>query len=179
MAMQWRSAGDMPAEGNLVLVRLRPDVVCGHVWPEREPMLVAAYVRAGFYCYANNGAIIQGTLIICGWVPMADALAALGDETNKNGCVPDMPNMPPPPPRKIGTGAEALAMEMAAQDPDEPCRVRRVFDGKYLAWDDTGGRGTYTFDAESVWPRSRATVIANAMIVLTGEHDIEVEPVEG
>ena len=90
---------------------------------------------------------------------------------------PNMPNIPPPPPRKIGTGAEALAREEAAQDPDEPCRVRRVFDGKYLAWDDTGGRGTYTFDAESVWPRSRATVIANAMIVLTGEHDIEVEPV--
>jgi hypothetical protein len=109
---------------------------------------------------------------------MAEALAALGDETNKNGCVPDMPNIPPPPPRKIGTGAEALAREEAAQDPDEPCRVRRVFDGKYLEWDDTGATASlYTFVSASVFPRARAAAIANAMIVLTGEHGIEVEPV--
>jgi hypothetical protein len=168
----------MPAEGNLVLVRLRPADGPALLWPDTERMVTAAYVRAGVYRHASNGSTISGVHVIWGWIPMADAVQAL--DGRSVSVVPDMPNIPPPPPRKIGTGAEALAREEAAQDPDEPCRVRRVFDGKYLEWDDTGAAAAmYNFVSASVFPRVRAAAIANAMIVLTGEHDIEVEPVNG
>jgi hypothetical protein len=79
----------------------------------------------------------------------------------------------------MGTGAEALAAELAAHSPAEPCRVRRVSDGKYLEWDDLGGAATYTFVSASVFPRVRAAAIANALIVITGDHGVEIEPVNG
>jgi hypothetical protein len=156
----------------------KPGVMVMVILGEIKPCVQLGYVEQGFWHLSGSFEPYSG--VIRYWMTVEDTKKAMmGFWEAPPSAVPNMPNIPPPPARKIGTGAEALAMEQAAQDPDEPCRVRRVFDGKYLAWDDTGGRGTYTFDAESVWPRSRATVIANAMIVLTGEHDIEVEPVNG
>ena len=171
MAMQWRSAGDMPAEGILLLVRLQLDSIFEKRWPGNKTIVTAAYVRHGFFCFADDGDQISGTHLISGWVPMAEAVKMLNTP-------PTLLKHPEPTDREIGTGAEALAREEAAQDPDEPCRVRRVFDGKYLEWDDTGAAAAmYSFVSASVFPRVRAAAIANAMIVLTGEHDIEVEPV--
>jgi hypothetical protein len=70
--------------------------------------------------------------------------------------------------------------------PAELCRIRRSFDGWYLAATPCGG----THDVNlrwwgpvagmprmQQWPREQALHIAAAMIALTGMRGIEIEPV--
>ena len=62
-------------------------------------------------------------------------------------------------------------------------RVRRIRDGLYLFKDFTVVKNTvYLRWHESMageWTREQAAHIASAMIALTGDHGIEIEPVEG
>jgi hypothetical protein len=77
----WRSAGDMPEEGDLVLVRLRPDLSMKPLWPDTKLVLAAAVVQRKdldvVYCFANNLCTIPGRFVITGWMPMAEAMLAL------------------------------------------------------------------------------------------------------
>jgi hypothetical protein len=83
----------------------------------------------------------------------------------------------------MGTGAEALAAERMSDDRNEPCRVRRLRDGWYLNKTNfSHGNTTHLYwlrdyDRDSYWPRYQAAFIANAMIALTGNLGIEIEPV--
>ena len=65
-------------------------------------------------------------------------------------------------------------------------RVRRIVDGKYLrVWvtagspGDTIARWTRDVEAASVWTMYQAATLASAMIVIGGDHRIEIEPVNG
>ncbi len=138
MATKWRSAGDMPAEGELVLVRLRPDPKMNPIWPEDKPCLAAACVCRKdldvVYCFANNLCTIPARFVITGWMPMAEAMEALGDQltdTDKIEAQERAAAVGDPVRSRMGTGAAALARE-ADDDEQQPCRVRRIVDGRYL-----------------------------------------------
>jgi hypothetical protein len=83
----------------------------------------------------------------------------------------------------MGTGAEALAAERMSADLNEPCRVRCVRDGLYLHTNRSAGEVALRWGLKrsgahgGVWPRATAGHIANAMIALTGDLGIEIEPV--
>jgi len=173
-----RSAGDMP-EKCIVVVMLVDD----------EPRVRLGMVIDGMYHVEVCGMLQPYSGLVRNWMTVKDTeLAMLETVANGVNAVPNMPNLPPPPARNIGTGAEALAMEMAAQDLDELCRVRRVVDGMYLRLESQQGRRAdlnlrWAHEGDlapsGVWPRRQASAIATAMIAFTGDHGIEVEPVEG
>jgi hypothetical protein len=71
--------------------------------------------------------------------------------------------------------------------PVEMYRVRRIVDGMYLIAETKEGRGEFNLRwwhpmqsnvFKSEWSRKAAAVIAAAMMLLTGDHGIEIEPVE-
>ena len=79
--------------------------------------------------------------------------------------------------------AEALLREARQTDDAELMRVRRISDGAYLYGQPCGGAGDVSLAwwegvrMARAWPRPQAERIATAMIALTGEHGIEIEPV--
>jgi len=69
----------------------------------------------------------------------------------------------------------------------EMYRIRRTFDGWYLAAIPCGGRNDVNLrwwgpvagmPRMQQWPREQAAHIAAAMIAITGDHGIAIEPVE-
>jgi len=73
--------------------------------------------------------------------------------------------------------------EKTGTAPVEMWRVRRANDGRYLFKDFTASKNSvdlrWHVSMTNAWTREQAAHIASAMIALTGDHGIEIEPVEG
>jgi hypothetical protein len=82
---------------------------------------------------------------------------------------------------EIGKAGDKMAKTETARV--EMWRVRRANDGFYLFKDFTVVKNTvylrWHVTMAGEWPRAQAAHIADAMIALTGDYGIEIEPVEG
>ena len=65
--------------------------------------------------------------------------------------------------------------------PVEMYRVRRIVDGRYLYKDFTVSENSvdlrWHVSMTNAWPREKAAVLALAIMILTGDYGIEIEPV--
>lgn len=163
-------AADWPAPGVDVIV------LC-----EDAPRVRVAYMERGWWVDLATRKPISG--LICGWMEIekvearicaGSAVACRGDASDGAVCKP----------LAVAPAREHVLAVAPDDDPEEPCRVRRVRDGKYLAYVEVKEEWaalqwvTMTVAGPSgVYERHMAQKLASAVIALQGDSGIEIEPV--